>query len=246
VKLSVLTVPTIICALSSSVMTASAEVVLLKSGETLEGDIIVYHNRGVLLRESKGSPGRYYAFEEIRRITTKDGMLWYLMPRAARPAKESHFGGFPLTRMLTPHRKRVAPVPYLIPPRGDAVEVTCEDAEDAVTIRLQGGARVRLLGLDPPPKWAGRSMERRATEYLSSRVKGKPTLLFPGPQSSAAGEIPESYVVVDKSLVNAGMLENGWATAAASPHEHPYREAFLSLQKYAITLQRGIWPKAPR
>jgi len=244
VKPTTIIAPALTTALSLGAMSAASEIVLLKSGERREGEIVIYHNRGVLLRESQGSPGRYYPFDEIRRVATADGMLWYLMPRSSRPPEERRFGDFPLTRLLTPIRKTVAPTPCLVPPQGESVEVACEDAEDPVPIRRRGGAKIRLLGLDPPPECAGKGMERKAKAYLSSRVRGKDALLYPGPQGGDSEGIPEAYVVVDRGFVNAGVIEHGWAIAAAAPPAHPYREAFLALQKFAMTLQRGIWSAA--
>ena len=220
---------------------APAETVLLKTGEKIEGDIVISYDKGIQFREKPGAPGRYYSYDEVNRISTQDGMLYYLMPRGARPAKKSHFSLFPLTRIILPSEKKVAPIPYLIPPQGDAVQVACSGAEDATTITLQGGTRVRLLGLAPPPRSAGNRMKRLATNYLSARVKGKSALLFPGPQSSESRTIAEAYVIIDNKFLNAGMLENGWSRAAPLPEKHPYREAFVSLEKYAKNLGRGMW-----
>jgi len=224
---------------------APAEMVLLKTGEKLEGDIVISYDRGILFREKPDAPGRYYGYDEVNRIFTKDGMLYYLMPRGAKPIKKSTFSLFPLTRIILPTKKIIAPIPYLIPPRGDSVEVSCSGAEDATTIILEGGTRVRLLGLAPPPRSAGNRMKRLATNYLSGRVKGKSALLFPGPQGPGSRAIAEAYVVVDNRLLNAEMLENGWSCAASLPPKHPYREAFVSLEKYAKNLGRGMWAGSP-
>lgn len=220
---------------------APAETVLLKTGEKLEGDILISYDRGIQFREKPNAPGRYYAYDEVSRISTKDGMLYYLMPRGARPDKKGHFSLFPLTKIILPSKKMIAPSPHLIPPRGDAVEVACVGAEDATTITLEGGTRVRLLGLAPPPRSAGNRMTRLAENYLSARVKGKTALLFPGPQSSESRAIAEAYIMVDNKFLNAEMIENGWSCAAPLPEKHPYREAFISLEKYAKNLGRGMW-----
>ena len=220
---------------------AEPEIVLLKSGEKLEGDIVISHDRGLLFREKEGSPGRYYPYEQVSRIHTKDNKLYYLMPRKARAEKKSHFEFFPFARVILPSKKEVAPIPYITLPSGEAVEVKCRDASDAVTLELEGGAKVRLLGLSPPPKGAGVKIYGKALEELSNRVKGKKVLLFPGPQVPDDAGIAAAYVVVGKEFLNAEMLENGWASVSPSPEKHPYREAFTSLQKLAKNLHRGIW-----
>lgn len=232
----------IVCILLLSPAVCPAEIVLLADGEKLEGDVVIYYNKGLLFRENLTAPGRYYAYDEIRRIVTKDGMLWYLMPRGVKKEKKGPLAHFPLTRILLPYLKEVAPVPCLAPLRGESVQVTCAGAEDAVTIEFEGGGRTRLLGISPPPKSAGRKTARKARDYLASLVEGKMARLYPGPQSHlAADNIADAYVVVDNSLVNAGMIEHGWAAVAPQPAAHPYREAFLSLQKLAKSLRRGMW-----
>lgn len=220
---------------------ARAETLLLKTGEKLDGDIIISYDRGIMFRERPETPGRYYSYDEVTRIYTKDGMLYYLMPRGKKANKKNPFRSFPLTKIILPTEKKIAPIPYVILPRGDAVEVACSGAEDATTIVLEDGTRVRLLGLAPPPRSAGKGMKRLAMDYLSKRVAGKTARLFPGPQCSGPNKIAEAYVVIDHKLLNAEMIEDGWSCAGPLPEEHPYKEAFASLEKYAKNLGRGIW-----
>ncbi|MEJ2746179.1 MAG: hypothetical protein P8123_10925, partial [bacterium] len=202
---------------------------LLKTGEKLEGDIIISYDKGVMFRERPEKPGRYYPYDEVSRIYTKDGMLYYLMPLGAKATKKTGFKLFPSTRIILPTEKKIAPIPYVTLPRGDAVEVTCSGAEDATTIVLEGGTRVRLLGLAPPPRSVGKRMKRPAADYLSKRVEGKTARLFQGPQSPNSHKIAEAYVVIDNKLLNAEMIENGWSCAGPLPEKHPSKEAFVSL-----------------
>jgi len=218
-----------------------AEILVLKSGEKMEGDVLLFYDKGILFREQAGSPGRYYPYSEVARISTNDDMLYYLMPRQKRGPSKRSFPFFPRTRILLPGKKSKAPIPVLRMPRGESVPVRCAGAEDAVTILLDGGARVRLLGLEPPPKSAGKRIAGKATGYVDSLVKGKEALLFPGPQGGASPEYAEAYVVVDNKLVNAETIENGWARVAAHAADHRYKEAFASLQKLAKNLGRGMW-----
>ncbi|MCX6355852.1 MAG: thermonuclease family protein [Candidatus Aureabacteria bacterium] len=224
---------------------SAAEIVLLKNGEKLEGNIVISYNKGILFREGTGTPGHYYPYDQISRISTKDDMLYYLMPRTEKVVKKPAFRLFPLTRMLLPSNKLTAADPHLRLPRGESVEVRCAGAEDAVTILLEGGAKVKLLGLDPPPKSAGTKKAKMAREYADSLVKGKQALLFPGPQGTAEPSHAEAYVVVDNDLINGEIIQNGWARAAAHGVPHPYAEAFASLQKFAKNLSRGMWAGPP-
>ncbi|MDD5557730.1 MAG: thermonuclease family protein [bacterium] len=222
---------------------AAAEVIILRSGERLEGGLLVFRNRGIVLRKAEGEPGRYLDYEEISRITTKDGRLWYLMPRGAHPTPQPASRHFPLARVILPAPKRAAPVPQLLLPPGEAVEVSCAGAADSVTIELEGGGRVRLLGVAPPAAADGRRAARKAAEHLAGLVAGRTARLYPGPQGAAAGDA-EAYVVVDNALVNARLLEHGRARVDEEAPDHPYREAFLSLEKFARTLGRGVWADA--
>lgn len=218
---------------------AGGEILLLKNGEKLVGDVVVAHDRGVSFRAQEGAPGRYYPFEEVARISTGDGVLYYLMPRGKK--KKSNIPFFPKTSMILPRLSNVPLVPYLSPPQGDPVEANCSDAEDAVTLLLEGKTRVRLLGLAPPPPAAGAKVARKAREYLSSRVRGRGVQLFPGPQGHGESPHPEAYVLIGNAMLNAEMIEKGWACVSTSPPEYRYREAFLSLQKMARNLHCGMW-----
>lgn len=220
---------------------ACAETLLLKTGEKLKGDIVISYDKGVMFREKPEKPGRYYSYDEVARIYTEDGLLYYLMPRSAKSDKKISFNAFPLTRIILPNQKRVAPTPYITLPRGEAVEVACSGAEDATTVALEDGTRVRLLGLAPPSRSMGKRVQRLAVDHLSKRVAGKTARLFPGPQGSGISEIAEAYVVIDNKFLNAEMIEEGWSRTSPLRDDHPYKEVFASLEKYARNLGRGIW-----
>jgi endonuclease YncB( thermonuclease family) len=220
---------------------ARAETLLLKTGEKLDGEIIISYDRGIMFRERPETPGRYYSYNEVNRISTKDGKLYYLMPRGKKAHKKIPFRSFPLTRIILPTEKKIAPIPHVTLPRGDAVGVTCSGAENATTIVLDGGTKVRLLGLAPPPRSVGKKMKRLAADHLSKCVAGKSARLFPGPQRSDSNGIAEAYVVIDHKLLNAEMIQNGWACAGSHPENHPYKQGFASLEKFAKNLGRGIW-----
>ncbi len=221
--------------------TACAEIVLLKSGEKLEGDIIISYNKGLLFREKEGATGRYYPYEEVNRVCTNDGKLYYLMPRKTK-LKKKKFSLFPFATILIPSKKEIAPTPYITPPSGEAIEVGCVGAPDPVTIELKGGAKVRLLGL-ATPKEAGAKMSGKALSELSKRVKDKRALLFPGPQDPKDPGVAAAYIVIENDFLNAALLEDGWACVSPSPKRHPYKESFASLQRYAKSLHRGFWAK---
>jgi endonuclease YncB( thermonuclease family) len=72
-------------------------------------------------------------------------------------------------------------------------------------------------------------------------VEGKTVRLFPGPQSDDDEKSPFAYVVVDNSMVNAKLLETGWAQTPDKPSPHPYGAAFASLMNHAAQLKRGLW-----
>ena len=220
---------------------AGAEILILKSGERLAGDVIVCHRRGVIFREKPGATGRYYPYDEISRIATRDGLLYYLMPRSSGRKERTSSGFFPTARRLDEQRA-AAPVPYVTPPTGEAVRVLCTGVADPVTIILEGGARVRLLGLAPPPETSAARGEAKDT--LESLVGGKTVLLFAGPQDPRGAPTPEAYVVCGSTFVNADMIERGLALPAARPVEHPYARAFASLARFAMTFRHGLWEQA--
>lgn len=222
-----------------------AEIVILKNGQRLEGSIVITHDRGVLFREKETAPGRYYPYDEVSRITTPDGLLYYLMPRGTAPKPKDRTGFFPLARVLLLRGRKAAPIPCLEPPKGNPVRVVCAGARDAVTIDLEGGGTVQLLGVAPPPASAGASVARKAKRHLSGLVQGKEALLFPGPQDPADRGMPQAYVLIGSAFLNGELIERGLACAAPLPASHRYREAFNSLQRYARNLAVGMWAVGP-
>ena len=121
------------------------------------------------------------------------------------------------------------------------VRVACSGARDAATIEIMGGGAVRLLGIAPPPGPAGKSLAVKAARYLSSRVKGREVLRYPGPQCAGGPGTPAAYAVLAGALRNAEMLERGWARVSPLPASHRYRAAFDSLQRYARNFGFGFW-----
>lgn len=220
---------------------ASAEIVHLRDGQKLEGQIVITYEKGLLLRDKEGAPGRYYPYEEVSRISTKDGMLHYLMPRGNAPREKKRDGFFPLARVLRSRGKKAAPIPCVELPKGAPISVSCAGARDAATIELEGGGAVRLLGVAPPPVSSGGAAGRRAARRLRDRVMGRKVSLYPGPQSSEDRGTPQAYVVLNGVLLNAEMIQQGLARTADAPALHPYRETFDSLQRYAKNLGLGIW-----
>ncbi len=218
-----------------------AETVLLKDGRRLHGEIVITYGKGVLFREKPTAPGRYYPYEEVARISTEDSLLHYLMPRGNDHRPKAGGGFFPLARALAPRGNRAALIPVVELPKGTPVRVACAGARDAATIEIRGGGAVRLLGIAPPPGAAGKSLAVKAARYLSSRVKGREVLLYPGPQCPGGPGTPEAYAVLDGALLNAEMLERGWARVSPLPAAHRYRAAFDSLQRYARNFGFGFW-----
>lgn len=99
-----------------------------------------------------------------------------------------------------------------VPPTTQPPDVVVDEVVDGDTIRVEGGTRVRLIGIDAPD--SGDFGFAEAREVLSSLVIGKRVVLVPGARDDMDryGRLLR-YVDVDGVDVNLKLLESGWVRA---------------------------------
>ena len=110
---------------------------------------------------------------------------------------------------------------------------------DGDTIELQGGRRVRYLGIDTPEP--GEYYADEATARNIELVEGKTVELQNGKRDEDEYGRLLRYVYVDGIFVNAELVVQGYATAYIFDADERYSQVLVQLEQYAKMIKRGLW-----
>ena len=109
---------------------------------------------------------------------------------------------------------------------------------DGDTVEIEGGQRVRYIGIDTPEK--GEYYFAEASQKNTELVLGKTVRL-----EKDASEVDRygrllRYVYVDDLFVNAELVHLGYARAVEYPPDTKYAGYFSELEGYALALKLGV------
>jgi len=113
---------------------------------------------------------------------------------------------------------------------------------DGDTIIVEGGYRVRYIGIDTPetyPRMEAFGLE--AWQANRQLVEGKEIRLEKDVSETDKYDRLLRYVYVDDTLVNAELVKLGLAEAKAYPPDTKYQDYFKQLEKQAKSAGRGMW-----
>jgi len=110
---------------------------------------------------------------------------------------------------------------------------------DGDTIELQGGVRVRYIGIDAPETDEPYYVE--ATEANRHLVEGRGVRLGGDVEDEDEYGRLLRYVWVDSTMVNAELISWGCAYSYSRPPNLQYRVQFLQLEKEAREQKLGLW-----
>ena len=114
---------------------------------------------------------------------------------------------------------------------------------DGDTIVIEGGYRVRYIGIDTPEIDDGEPFGIEALEANRELVEGKIVRLERDvSQTDKYGRLLR-YVYVDGILVNAELVRLGLAEAKAYPPDTKYQEDLEELEREAREAGWGMWAK---
>ena len=127
-------------------------------------------------------------------------------------------------------------------------QVYVSRAVDGDTIVVQAGGgeyRIRYIGIDTPETVApGRPVEhfgKEAWERNKALVEGKVvTLEKDVSETDRYGRLLR-YVYVDGVMVNAVLVEEGYARSSSYPPDVRHQELFTRLEREARNARRGLW-----
>lgn len=127
--------------------------------------------------------------------------------------------------------------------KGDLTLVT--RVIDGDTIEIQGGEKVRYIGIDAPesvsPREPAECFAKNALAKNKSLVEGKKVLLVKDTSERDRYGRLLRYVYVGNSFVNKILIEEGYASAVTFPPDVSYSKTFKALENEAKTQNKGLW-----
>lgn len=132
-----------------------------------------------------------------------------------------------------------------IPPPDDAVRVKVLRVVDGDTIVVERFGHVRYIGVDTPetkhPRKPVQRYGQEATAANRELVLGRTVALEFDVQRQDRYGRTLAYVYVDRTFVNAALIESGYAQVATFPPNVRYVQLFRSLQAKARVAGTGLW-----
>jgi micrococcal nuclease len=120
-----------------------------------------------------------------------------------------------------------------------------ERVVDGDTLVLEGGQRLRYIGIDTPetvhPHKDVECFGLEASEYNKQLVEGKLVYLESDIQDTDRYGRLLRYVWIDEEMVNEILVREGYAFASSFPPNVKYQEKFTLLQKEARESEIGLW-----
>lgn len=121
--------------------------------------------------------------------------------------------------------------------KGTYVLVT--EVTDGDTIVIQGGERVRLLGINAPEK--GEEYYSEAKGYLSELILHEEIYLEKDRTERDRYDRLLRWIWLDDKLINAEIVKNGFAIAKIFDLDTRYQDFIKNSETYAIDNNLGIW-----
>jgi len=142
-------------------------------------------------------------------------------------------------------------------PAGESFKVT--RVIDGDTIEIEGGERVRYIGIDTPEMHESKKLYRdaqrtkqdagaiqklgrQAYEFTKHLVEGKRVSLeFDAEKYDKYKRLLAYVYLKDGTFVNAKIVEEGYASLLTIPPNVKYADLFLKLYREARENRRGLW-----
>lgn len=116
---------------------------------------------------------------------------------------------------------------------------------DGDTIVIQSGEKVRYIGMDTPemndPRAAVKYFAQKAKEINANLVLNKIVDIEFDVEKYDKYHRLLAYVYIDKTMINAYLLKEGYAQVLTVPPNIKYEKYFLKLQKYSRENNKGFW-----
>jgi micrococcal nuclease len=120
---------------------------------------------------------------------------------------------------------------------------------DGDTIELEGGAKVRYIGVDTPetvkPNTPVQCFGKDASAKNKSLVEGKEVELEKDVSETDRYGRLLRYVYVGEVFVNKYLVDEGFAYSSSYPPDVKYQEIFKEAQRAAQEAKKGLWNSCP-
>ena len=120
---------------------------------------------------------------------------------------------------------------------------------DGDTIEIEGGQRVRYVGIDTPetvdPRKPVQCFGVEASNYNKQLVEGKRVRLEKDVSESDRYGRLLRYVYVDDAFVNLILVQEGFASSYTYPPDIKYQDQFVEAQQTASEQKKGLWGSCP-
>jgi micrococcal nuclease len=124
-------------------------------------------------------------------------------------------------------------------------EVLVKKVIDGDTVELEGGTRLRYIGIDTPetvdPKQPVQCFGKEATAKNKELVEGKKVRLETDVSNEDRFGRLLRYVYVGETFVNEYLVKEGFARASSYPPDIKYQDKLSVAEKAARDLNKGLW-----
>ena len=116
---------------------------------------------------------------------------------------------------------------------------------DGDTIEIEGGIRIRYIGIDTPetvdPRTTVQCFGREASEKNKSLVEGKKVRLEKDISETDKYSRLLRYIWLGDKLVNEILVKEGYAYSSPYPPDIKYQDQFDEAQEFARENKKGLW-----
>lgn len=113
---------------------------------------------------------------------------------------------------------------------------------DGDTIELEGGQKVRYIGIDTPELKGDECYAKQARDKNKELVEGKRVKLQKDiSETDKYGRFLRFVYNENGDFINNILVQEGYATVATYPPDVSYQELFQKSQQEAISQNRGLW-----
>jgi micrococcal nuclease len=148
----------------------------------------------------------------------------------------------------SPRPATITPSPYVRPGLTPAAVTRVVDG-DTIRVQIDGEEyRVRYIGIDTPetvdPRRPVGCFGKEASERNRQLVEGKTVGLEKDVSETDSFDRLLRYVWIEDRMVNATLVEEGYALASTYPPDVRHSDQFAGLQAQAREASQGLWGAA--
>jgi len=167
---------------------------------------------------------------------------------------EAFLLGISFTTLTKTNTTKTSPTPQVISAKTKAIQsdistksltVKVSRVIDGDTIEIDGGQKVRLIGIDTPetvdPRVPVACFGKEASDETKSLLEGKSVILEKDiSETDKYGRLLR-YIFVDGLFINDYLVRQGFAQVSTYPPDIKNQSRFLEAQKEARENDRGFW-----